>query len=65
MPENAVAGRDVAEIALVVAQRTVAAHVEHVLGTLMTPTRTLAEVRPERAGRSAPWAQELSRGGSR
>src|SRR4051794_27464858 len=45
MPENAVAGRDVAEIALVVAQRTVAAHVEHVLGTLMTPTRTLAEVR--------------------
>jgi DNA-binding NarL/FixJ family response regulator len=47
-----VEGRSNREIArlLVVAQRTVAAHLEHILGKLGTPTRTLAVVRAERAG---------------
>ena len=33
---------------LVVAQRTVAAHLEHILAKLSAPTRTLAAVRAER-----------------
>jgi DNA-binding NarL/FixJ family response regulator len=39
---------------LVVAQRTVAAHVEHILDKLGTSTRTLAAVRAERAGLYVP-----------
>jgi DNA-binding NarL/FixJ family response regulator len=57
-------GRSNREIAraLVVAQRTVAAHVEHVLVKLGTPTRTLAAVRAERAGVYVPWVPGLSGG---
>ena len=40
--------------ALVVAKRTVAAHVEHVLAKLSAPTRTLAAVRAEREGLYVP-----------
>ena len=40
--------------ALVVAPRTVAAHLEHVLGKLEAPTRTLAAVRAEREGLYVP-----------
>src|SRR4051812_14703033 len=40
--------------ALVVAPRTVAAHMEHVLGKLGAPTRTLAAVRAERDGLYVP-----------
>jgi DNA-binding CsgD family transcriptional regulator len=40
--------------ALVVAQRTVAAHLEHILVKLAAPTRTLAAVRAERAGLYVP-----------
>jgi DNA-binding CsgD family transcriptional regulator len=40
--------------ALVVAQRTVAAHLEHILAKLAAPTRTLAAVRAERAGLYVP-----------
>jgi DNA-binding NarL/FixJ family response regulator len=40
--------------ALVVAQRTVATHVEHILLKLGTPTRTLAAVRAERYGQYVP-----------
>ena len=45
-----------AEIActLVVAQRTVAAHLEHILAKLSAPSRTLAAVRAERAGLYVP-----------
>jgi DNA-binding CsgD family transcriptional regulator len=39
---------------LVVAQRTVAAHVEHVLAKLEAPSRTLAAVRAARAGLYVP-----------
>lgn len=39
---------------LVVAPRTVAAHLEHVLGKLGAPTRTLAAVRAERGGLYVP-----------
>ncbi|WP_231851827.1 helix-turn-helix transcriptional regulator [Modestobacter italicus] len=39
---------------LVVAPRTVAAHLEHVLGKLEAPTRTLAAVRAEREGLYVP-----------
>lgn len=39
---------------LVVAQRTVAAHVEHILTKLAAPTRTLAAVRAERDGLYVP-----------
>lgn len=39
---------------LVVAQRTVAAHVEHLLVKLSAPTRTLAAVRAEREGLYVP-----------
>jgi DNA-binding NarL/FixJ family response regulator len=39
---------------LVVAQRTVAAHVEHILVKLRAPTRTLAAVRAERQGLYVP-----------
>jgi DNA-binding CsgD family transcriptional regulator len=39
---------------LVVAPRTVAAHLEHVLGKLGTPTRTHAAVRAERDGLYVP-----------
>jgi DNA-binding CsgD family transcriptional regulator len=49
-------GRSNQEIArtLVVAPRTVAAHVEHVLVKLQAPTRTLAAVRAEREGLYVP-----------
>jgi DNA-binding NarL/FixJ family response regulator len=40
--------------ALVVAPRTVAAHLEHVLVKLEAPTRTLAAVRAEREGLYVP-----------
>jgi DNA-binding CsgD family transcriptional regulator len=40
--------------ALVVAPRTVAAHLEHILNKLAAPTRTLAAVRAERAGLYVP-----------
>jgi DNA-binding CsgD family transcriptional regulator len=40
--------------ALVVAQRTVAAHLEHILAKLSAPTRTLAAVRAEREGLYVP-----------
>jgi DNA-binding NarL/FixJ family response regulator len=40
--------------ALVVAPRTVAAHLEHVLVKLAAPTRTLAAVRAERDGLYVP-----------
>ena len=40
--------------ALVVAPRTVAAHLEHILDKLDAPTRTLAAVRAERAGLYVP-----------
>jgi DNA-binding CsgD family transcriptional regulator len=51
-----VEGRSNQEIArtLVVAPRTVAAHVEHVLVKLEAPTRTLAAVRAEREGLYVP-----------
>ena len=39
---------------LVVAPRTVAAHVEHILVKLGAPTRTLAAVRAEREGLYVP-----------
>ena len=39
---------------LVVAQRTVAAHLEHILGKLEAATRTLAAVRAERDGLYVP-----------
>ena len=39
---------------LVVAPRTVAAHIEHLLGKLDAPTRTLAAVRAEREGLYVP-----------
>jgi DNA-binding CsgD family transcriptional regulator len=45
--------QDIARV-LVVAQRTVAAHVEHILDKLGTSTRTLAAVRAERAGLYVP-----------
>jgi DNA-binding CsgD family transcriptional regulator len=53
-----VEGRSNQEIAgtLVVAPRTVAAHVEHVLVKLGAPTRTLAAVRAEREGLYVPAA---------
>jgi DNA-binding CsgD family transcriptional regulator len=40
--------------ALVVAQRTVAAHLEHIMIKLSAPSRTLAAVRAERAGLYVP-----------
>jgi DNA-binding CsgD family transcriptional regulator len=40
--------------ALVVAQRTVAAHIEHILTKLAAPSRTLAAVRAEREGIYVP-----------
>jgi DNA-binding NarL/FixJ family response regulator len=40
--------------ALVVAPRTVAAHLEHILVKLSAPSRTLAAVRAERAGLYVP-----------
>jgi len=40
--------------ALVVAPRTVAAHLEHILAKLDAPTRTLAAVRAEREGLYVP-----------
>jgi DNA-binding CsgD family transcriptional regulator len=43
---------------LVVAQRTVATHVEHILAKLDAPSRTLAAVRAERAGLYIPPATE-------
>ena len=58
--------------ALVVAPRTVAAHLEHVLAKLEAPTRTLAAVRAERDGlyvpvpsrRRAYASQRKNRGGT-
>ena len=49
-------GRSNAEIAraLVIAPRTVAAHLEHVLAKLSASSRTLAAVRAERAGLHVP-----------
>ena len=49
-------GRSNAEIAriLVVAPRTVAAHLEHILDKLSAPSRTLAAVRAEREGLYVP-----------
>ena len=57
-------GRSNREIAcaLVVAQRTVAAHIEHILVKLVTPTRTLAAVRAERAGLYVPCVPRLAGG---
>jgi DNA-binding CsgD family transcriptional regulator len=62
-----VGGRSNREIAraLVVAQRTVAAHIEHILVKLVTPTRTLAAVRAERAGLYVPSVPGLARGEAR
>ena len=48
--------------ALVVAQRTVAAHMEHILVKLSAPTRTLAAVRAEREGLYVPWVDAIPRG---
>src|SRR3954464_7689338 len=45
--------------ALFVAPRTVAAHVEHILGKLGAPTRTLAAVRAEREGLYVPPSPSL------
>ncbi|RKS75335.1 regulatory LuxR family protein [Motilibacter peucedani] len=49
-------GRSNAQIAraLVVAQRTVAAHLEHILAKLGAPSRTLAAVRATREGLYVP-----------
>jgi DNA-binding CsgD family transcriptional regulator len=49
---HVISGSSNAEIAraLVVAQRTVAAHIEHILTKLAAPSRTLAAVRAEREG---------------
>jgi DNA-binding NarL/FixJ family response regulator len=57
-------GRSNREIAcaLVVALRTVAAHIEHILVKLVTPTRTLAAVRAEEAGLYVPCVPRLARG---
>jgi DNA-binding CsgD family transcriptional regulator len=49
------ANQDIARI-LVVAPRTVAAHLEHILLKLSAPSRTLAAVRAERAGLYVPAA---------
>jgi DNA-binding CsgD family transcriptional regulator len=59
-----VEGRSNQEIArtLVVAPRTVAAHVEHVLVKLEAPTRTLAAVRAEREGLYVPAVLQSSCG---
>ncbi len=46
---------------LVISQRTVAAHVEHILAKLRTPTRTHAVVRAERAGLYVPPRAEEGR----
>jgi hypothetical protein len=62
MPENAVAGLDVAGIAASSCSALSPPASSTSLVTLMTPTRTLAAVRAERAGRSVPCAQELSQG---
>jgi DNA-binding NarL/FixJ family response regulator len=53
-----VEGRSNQEIAarLVVAPRTVAAHLEHILAKLDAPSRTLAAVRAERTGLFVPSA---------
>lgn len=51
--------------ALVVAPRTVATHVEHILDKLDAPSRTLAAVRAARAGCYVPtasWARDEARG---
>jgi DNA-binding CsgD family transcriptional regulator len=60
-PGLLVDARSIREIAraLVVAQRTVAAHIEHILVKLVTPTRTLAAVR---AGLYVPCVPGLARG---
>src|SRR3954453_8574099 len=63
-PGPPVDGRSNREIprALVVTQRTVAAHIEHIMVKLVTPTRTLAAVRAERAGLYVPCVPGLARG---
>lgn len=58
------ANREIAR-ALVLAQRTVAAHVEHILVKLATGTRTLAAVRAERAGLYVPCVPGPARGEAR
>jgi DNA-binding CsgD family transcriptional regulator len=50
--------------ALVVAQRTVAAHIEHILAKLEAPSRTLAAVRAEREGLYVPPAPRPPPSGS-
>jgi DNA-binding CsgD family transcriptional regulator len=59
-------GRSNGEIAraLVVAQRTVAAHLEHILAKMCAPTRTLAAVRAEREGLYVPRPAGVSAGRS-
>jgi DNA-binding CsgD family transcriptional regulator len=47
---------------LVVASRTVAAHIEHLLAKLRVPTRTLAAVRADREGLYVPAAPRSSSG---
>jgi DNA-binding CsgD family transcriptional regulator len=58
------ANQDIARI-LVVAQRTVATHVEHILVKLEAPSRTLAAVRAERAGLYVPGVQARGARGER
>jgi DNA-binding CsgD family transcriptional regulator len=50
---NGCSNREISR-ALVVAQRTVAAHLEHILAKLAAPTRTLAAVRAQREGLYVP-----------
>jgi DNA-binding CsgD family transcriptional regulator len=50
---NGCSNREIAR-ALVVAQRTVAAHLEHILVKMKAPSRTLAAVRAEREGLYVP-----------
>jgi DNA-binding CsgD family transcriptional regulator len=47
--------------ALIVAPRTVAAHLEHILAKLSAPSRTLAAVRADRAGLYVPCRQATAR----
>jgi DNA-binding CsgD family transcriptional regulator len=61
---DGLSNREIAR-SLVVAQRTVAAHIEHILIKLATPTRTLAAVRAERTGLYVPVVRRLARGEAR
>ena len=55
-------GSSNAEIAraLVVAPRTVAAHLEHILVKMDAPTRTPAAVRAQRSGHHVPWRSPMN-----